>query len=117
MYRLKNQTYCILAMAYWQSNILAVQQSYPLFRGFWDEKIRSQKPRNRGDREIRGQLIFTVMTQITDLNDNISCDNASLHFKTSQYASIYSLEQFYESKTILEVKKVPKNSLKLVGNQ
>jgi len=34
----------------------------PLFRGFWDEKIRSQKPRNRGDREIRGQLIFTVMT-------------------------------------------------------
>ena len=34
----------------------------PLFRGFWDEKIRSQKPRNRGDREIRGHLLFTVMT-------------------------------------------------------
>ena len=42
------------------------------------------------NREIRGQLVFTVMTQITDLNDNISCGNASLHFKTSQYASIYS---------------------------
>ena len=34
----------------------------PLFRGFWDEKIGSKNPRNRGDREIRGQLLFTVMT-------------------------------------------------------
>ena len=34
----------------------------PLFRGFWDEKFGSQKPRNRGDREIRGHVPFTVMT-------------------------------------------------------
>jgi len=84
---------------------LTLYSHTPLFRGFWDEKIRSQKPRNRGDREIRGHLIFTVMT--TDLNGNSSCDIASLHYKTSQYASIYSLELYYHSNIALEVTKLP----------
>ncbi len=82
-------------------------------------KLRPLKSRNRGVREIRGQLLFTVMTQITDLNGNRSCDNASLHYKTSHghYASIYSLKLFYISiKNHIEVTKVPQNSLKLMGN-
>ena len=96
--------------------VYMIYSQTPLFRGFWEEKFRPLKPRNRGVRETRGSLVFTVMTQTTDLNGNRSCDNASLHYKTSQYASIYSLKIFYQSKTILEVTKVPQNSLKLVRN-
>ena len=66
----------------------------PLFRGFWEEKFRPLKPRNRGDREIGRQLLFPLMTQTTNLNGNRGHDTALLHYRTSQYAFIYSLKLF-----------------------
>ena len=76
-------------------DLSSVQYSQtPLFRGFWEEKFRPLKPRNRGDREIGRQLLFPLMTQTTNLNGNRGHDTALLHYRTSQYAFIYSLKLF-----------------------
>ena len=69
----------------------------PLFRGFWEEKFRPLKPRNRGDREIGRQLLFPLMTQATNLIGNRGHDTALLHYRTSQYAFIYEIRTKVQS--------------------
>ena len=80
---------------------VAIVKSDPILRGFWEEKFRPRKPRIRGVRVTRGQLLFPVLTQTTDIYGNRSCDNAPLHYKTSQYAFIYYLKLFYQSKSVI----------------
>ncbi len=36
----------------------------PLFRGFWEENFKAQKPRNRADRETGRKPIYPSITQI-----------------------------------------------------
>ena len=83
---------------------------------YWDEKNRSHKPRNTGiASRNKGQLIFTVMAETTDIIGSKSCNiqNASMQHKTLEYPSIYSFKLLIYQKPHKMTQKYPKiqNSL------
>ena len=44
----------VLTFLYFSHQLSHIQQSPPLIRGFWDERKKRKKPRNRGDRVTEG---------------------------------------------------------------
>ena len=81
---------------------------------YWDEKIGLINRVIRGSRHvIRGQLIFTVMAETTDIIGSESCNihNASMQHKTLEYPSIYSFKLLIDQKPHKIKQKYPKIQL------
>ena len=84
-----------MAVTVLNTNSMIYSQT-PLFRGFWEEKFRAQKPRNRGTAKQGGSPYIHPLPKYTGLSGNIGHDNTLLHYKTPKHAFIYSVKLFYQ---------------------
>ena len=94
----------------------------PLFRGYdFGRKIKNSGLKNGetgGTAKQGGSPCIHQWPKYNGLTGNIGDDNTLLHYKTLQYAFIYSLKLFYQSKYILKTIKVHSNDLnKPIKNQ